>query len=124
MPDRSEPSSRLPVTGHLVSVELLHARCGKPAREHPHPGIVEQVCPFPALPHAGIPLEFVRDTEPRVLVRGLPDPAHMPEPVAAALDQLAAACREAYGMGVEVTADGDLDDIRDALDTIRRRLDL
>jgi hypothetical protein len=70
------------------------------------------------------PVEFIRDTEPRVLVRGLPDPGHMPDAVSTALDGLARACRDAYGMGVEVTAEGDLDEVREALELIRRRLDL
>lgn len=101
---------------------MLHARCGRPSHEHPGGFHLGGPCPFPAVDRE--PVEFTRDTEPRVLVRGLPDPAHMPAAVSDALDGLAAACREAYGMGVEVTAEGDLDEVRDALELIRRRLDL
>lgn len=104
----------------LFSGDLIHGPCGRKLSEHP--GSIAALCRFPAVDRPAV--EFTRDTEPRVRVVGLPDTVHLPGDVLEALDHLARVCRTAYGMGVEVTADGDLDEVRAALDTIRRRLDL
>jgi len=90
--------------------------------------LAELVAPVPlarAFPElaAREPVEFaVREREDAVRVR-LPDTASIPPAVLQALDALATACREAYGLGVEVIAD-DRDDARAALDVLRRCLDL
>jgi hypothetical protein len=68
------------------------------------------------------PVEFATvEPGPVVLVR-LPDTANFPPAVREALDDLARACHEAYGYGVEVIAD-DRDDVYAALDLIRRHVD-
>jgi hypothetical protein len=68
------------------------------------------------------PVEFVAVApEDSVRVR-LPDTATIPPPVLAAIEQLATACREEYGYGVEVIPD-DRDDVYAALDLIRRHVD-
>lgn len=96
-----------------------------PASSMPPPARIPSSFPLPMV-RRELPerVEFARDTEPRVRVVGLPDTVHLPGDVLEALDHLARVCRTAYGMGVEVTADADLDEVRDALELIRRRLDL
>lgn len=112
----AEPIEQLPV----VRTELIHSRCGKPAAEHPYPASPTIACPFPELPLAGFPIVPV---EPTIRVCGIPDPSSIPPEVMRLLDDLARACRDAYGLGVEVTAD-DPEQLAEALDMLRRGLGL
>lgn len=105
--------------GPVVPMVRVHERCGRPLDQHPHGQTVG--CAFPERP----PIEFATaEAEPRVRVVGLPTAGPIPREVMAALDHLAEVCRATYGLTVEVLADDTLDEVREALDTIRRRLDL
>jgi hypothetical protein len=69
------------------------------------------------------PVEFaVRPPEPAVRIVGVPDPSSIPPEVMRCLDDLARACREAYGLGVEVEGGGEREAALLALETLRRYL--
>jgi len=74
-----------------------------------------------AVPARQAPVEFaVVPPEPAVRVVGIPDTTSIPPAVMRCLDALALACRDAYGMGVEVEGPGGRETVLDALETIRR----
>lgn len=83
--------------------------------------LADLVAPIP-VERAFPEVEFARaEPGPTILVR-LPDTGTIPPAVREALDDLARACHEAYGYGVEVIPD-DRDDVYAALDLIRRHVD-
>lgn len=69
------------------------------------------------------PVEFaVAPPEPAVRIVGIPDTTAIPPAVMCVLDDLAAACREEYGLGVEVESGGEHEAALLALETLRRYL--
>lgn len=119
-PDAAEQTRRrVELEGRLAGLDipsLIHVRCGRPFGEHPH-GSPNLGCPFDAL--AWREVEFA-PAEPTIRVVALPNPGQLPAPVAEALTALAQACRDTYGMGVEVEGETGREVAREALDTLRR----
>lgn len=119
--DFGESQPRELSTGVLGLLPLVHIHpwCGRPLGEHAAWVAPESPCEFP---ERG-PIEFATaPPEPAVRIVGLPDPGHLPAAVSGALNALAQACRDAYGLGVEVEPVGDREAAQLAVETIRRYL--